>query len=174
MNNWIPNNKIVKFAAITALLSIVLYFSGLFIVFNETKGIENAYHSTESDAYKENEVGAIKSITDTNKESIQILQNFFLQKGDEAKFIEQIENAAKTSGIKFETSSIDVALSGSNSFEEDVDVTINVEGSWDDTMSFVDKLGKMPFGISVDNVSLTANTPGKWTGFVELVVFRQK
>src|SRR3990167_1200065 len=59
MNNWVPKNKIVKFAAVTALFSVILYFGGLFIVSEKIKKIEDDYHSTESDSYKEEKFDAI-------------------------------------------------------------------------------------------------------------------
>ncbi|OHA93818.1 MAG: hypothetical protein A3E02_02315 [Candidatus Zambryskibacteria bacterium RIFCSPHIGHO2_12_FULL_38_34] len=174
MNNWVPKNKIVKFAAVTALFSVILYFGGLFIVSEKIKKIEDDYHSTESDSYKEEKFRVIKSIAVTNTEPIQTLQDFFVQKGDEAKFIDQIESAARANGIKFETSSIDVSSNQPDSFKEDVNVKMAIEGSWRNVMYFIDKLGRMPFGVLVLDTSLNADTPGDWSGSVEFIIFREK
>jgi Tfp pilus assembly protein PilO len=173
MNNWIPKNKIVKFAAITALLSIVLYFGTLFVISGKIKKIEADYHSTESDSYKGEEFLAIKSMVATNAQTVQTLQDFFVKKGDEAKFIDQIESAARASGIKFETSSIDVSSNQVDPFKENVDVKMAVEGSWRNIMSFIDKLSGMPFGILVLSTSLNADIPGNWSGSVEFIVYRE-
>ena len=45
---------------------------------------------------------------------------------------------------------------------------------YDFFINFINKLEKMPFGVSVDNVDLTADSPGSWAGSVEFIVFRQK
>jgi hypothetical protein len=176
MNNWIPKNKIVKFAVIIVSLSILLYFAGLWIVFNETKKIENFYRDTNSNLFKEERFWAIKSIAEINKEPIQTLRNFFVQKGDEVKFIEQTEGAAKASAIKFETSSINVNADSNskNSFKENIDIRMNVEGSWGNIISFMDKLEKLPFGVFIQNINLDANVPGRWSGFIEFIIFREK
>ena len=79
MNSWIPKNKIVKFAAVTALCGVVLYFGGLFVISRQISKVENAYFSTESDLYKEEKSSTLKSIVETNKEPIQTLQNFFVK-----------------------------------------------------------------------------------------------
>jgi hypothetical protein len=174
MNNWIPKNKIVKFAIATAIFSVLLYFVGLWFVFNETKKVENFYRDTNSASFKEERFWTIKSIAETNKALIQNLRDFFIQKGDEVKFIEQIEAAAKNSAIKFETSSIDVNADPKNLFKENIDIKINVAGSWGNIISFLNKLEKLPFGVSIENVSLDANVPENWSGFIEFIIFREK
>ncbi|MEK7116889.1 MAG: hypothetical protein AAB837_01870 [Patescibacteria group bacterium] len=174
MNNWILKNKIIKLAIIMASSGIVLYFVGFFIVFREMKKIEDFYRNNESESYKEKKFLAIKSITETNKESIQTLQDFFIQKDDEVKFIERIEEIARTSAIKFEIVSIDILANKTDLFKEDVSVKINIEGSWGSIINFMDKLEKTQFGILIQNINIDANTGGNWSGFIEFIVFREK
>lgn len=175
MNSWIPKNKMIRFAAIAALMSVILYFAGLFIVFGEIKKIENFYRDTESEVYKKEKLLAVRSIAESNKEPIQILKDFFIQKGDEVKFIEQIEQTARSSGIKFEITSIDLKTDGSPSpYKEDVLVKMNMEGSWKNIMHFINKLEKMNFGISVQKLNLNTNIPNTWLGFIEFIIFREK
>jgi hypothetical protein len=174
MNNWIPKNKIVKFSAVVAFLSIVLYFGGLFIVLKETKKVENFYNDTESEFSKEKKFWVVKSITDTNAEVIQTLKNFFVQKNDEVKFIEQIEVVGKSSAIKFDISSIDIESTPGDSFKEDIEVKMMIGGSWEGIMRFVDKLEKMPFGVLVGNMNLDSDGSGYWSGSVEFTIFREK
>jgi hypothetical protein len=175
MNNWIPKNKTVKLAVAVASVSLVLYLAGLFVVFMETKKVENLYNDTESESSKSERFLALKSIFETNQEPIQNLRSFFIQKGDEVKFIETIEDTSKNSGIKFEIGSIDVATGkNSSTFKEDVAVRVNIEGSWKSVVSFIDKLEKLPFEVSINDINLDASTPGHWSGSVEFVVFREK
>ena len=164
----------MKFAVVTAICSVLLYFIGLLIVLNEIKKVENFYSDTNSESFKEEKFWAIKSIAENNKESIQTLKDFFVQKDDEVKFIEQIEGVAKASSLKFETSSIDVRTDVKNSFKEDIYMKMNVESSWGNIIYFIDKLEKMPFGVSIGNINLEANVPGNWSGSVEFLIFREK
>lgn len=174
MNNWIPKNKVIGLVITTALFSVILYFSGLFFVLNKIKKVEDFYHGTESESSKEERFLAIKSIAEANKEPIQILRDFFIKKGDEVKFIEQIEAVARASDIKFEIASIDVKANQTNSFKEDVSVKMKVEGSWGGIVSFLDKLKKMPFGVLIERINLDAPTSGGWSGFVDFIIFREK
>lgn len=174
MNNWIPKNKIIKFAGAFALLSIALYFVALFIVFREAKKLENFYQNTETESSKAERFLAIKSAAEANMEQIQTLENFFVKKDDEVKFIEQVEATAEASAIKFEIVSIDVKANQENSFKENVSVKVGVEGGWGDIMSFINKLEKMPFGVLIGNINLDAKGSGSWNGSIEFVVFREK
>lgn len=174
MNNWIPKNKVIRSAIAAAVFSILLYFVGLLVISNEIKKIEDFYRDTDSESFKEEKFWAVKSIAEANEESIQTLRDFFIQKGDEVKFIEKIEEIARASSIKFEISSIDVKTNQEDSFKEDVSVKMKIEGSWKDVVYFIDKLNKIPFGVSIEKVNLDANTPGNWSGFVEFIIFREK
>ena len=97
MNNLIPKNKFVTFSIVIASLSVILYLTGLFIVLGIKKEIENSYYNTESKSSKEEKTRIIKNITEANKEPIQDLRNYFIQKSDEVEFIEQIEKLARDS-----------------------------------------------------------------------------
>lgn len=174
MNNLIPKNKSVTFVIVIASLSVILYFIGLFIVLEIKKEIENSYYNTESKSSKEEKIRIIKNITEANKELIQTLRNYFIQKDDEVKFIEQIEKVARDSGVKFDIVSIDVKTDQQDSFKENVDVKMKLEGSWQNIIYFVDKLEKMPFGVSVENMNLDTGTSGNWLGFIEFILFREK
>ena len=174
MNNWIPKNKIFKFAIAIAVFSVVLYFVGLWIVFNETNKIENLYRDTNSQLFKEEKFWTIKSIAEVDKESIQSLRDFFIQKGDEVKFIEQLEGTARASSLKFETSSIDVKTDPKNLLNEDIDIKMKIEGSWENILYFINKLEKLPFGVSIENINLDAKAPGDWFGLIDFIIFREK
>lgn len=174
MSNWIPKDKTLKFFTALAALSVLLYFCGLFIVFREIKKVENSQRDTESESFKEKKFLAVKSIAESNEELIKSMRNFFIQKDGEAKMVEDIEEAAKNSGIKFEISSIDLKEDTASPIKDDVLVKIFIEGRWERVISFIDRLGKLPFGVSIEEISLDADSPGVWTGYVEFVLFREK
>lgn len=173
MKNWIPKKIFLIITAITAAFCVILYFASLFLVLLEIKKIEDYYNNTESQSGKEERVRALKSIAETNKEYIQTLRGYFIQKGDEVKFIEQIEEISRKSSIQFEISSIDTKPNQVKNFKEDITVRMNIEGSWQNIMRFVDMLEKINFGVLVQNISLDAKTGDGWSGMVEFVIFRE-
>lgn len=173
MNNWIPKNKTVYLAAVSALLSVILYFGGLYIVGEGIKKVENFYSGTESASAKEQKFRAVKTVADENKDAIEILRSSFVKKGDEVKFIESIEETAASSNIKFDISSLD-AKNDASSFKEDIKITAKTEGSWKNTITFLDKIEKMPFTVSIDDVDLNSYSDGNWSSTIKLTVFREK
>lgn len=174
MSNWIPKNKTLKFAVGLAIFSVILYVGSLFVVSMETKKVERSYSNTESDSFKEQKFWAVKSILDSNKESVEYLKNFFVKKGEEVFFIEKIEEAAKISNIKLEIVSINIKPDQTDVFQEEVFVKIKVGGKWNDVMLFISGLEKMNFGTVVNDITLDAESAGNWVGAIEFKFFKNK
>lgn len=173
MSNWIPKNKTVYLATASALLSMILYFGGLYAVWNGIKKVEDFYSGTESASAKEQKFRAIRMAADENKDSIEILRNSFVKKGDEVKFIESIEEIASSSNIKFDIVSLD-AKNDTSSFKEDIKISAKTEGSWKNTIAFLDKLEKMPFAVSIESLDLNSYSDGIWSSTIKITVFREK
>ncbi len=174
MQNWIPKKSTLIFTVGTAVFAALLYVTSLFVVWWEIKRIEDYHKTNESKSSIEAKTRILKSVAETEKYYIDILRNFFIKKGDEVKFIEQIEKTAQESKVKFEISLIDVKPNQVKNFKEDVTVRMNIEGSWDSIMLFVDRLEKMEFGVSVQNLNLDTKSKSDWSGFVEFTLFREK
>jgi len=174
MINWISKNKIVKLAGMIAVFSVILYFSSLLIVFKETKKVGNLYNDTESEFSKSKKFWAVKSIADANSETIQALEIFFVKKDDEVQFIKQIETVARNSSVKFNIDSIDIKDNPQDTFKEDIEVKMTIEGPWESVVSFADRLGKMPFGTLINSINLDADNSGFWSGSIDFIIFKEK
>jgi len=173
MKEWMPKNNIIKFFTIATALIFIMYITGIFVVFAGIQKVRNFYNSIESESTKENKILAIKSAIEENKEDIEKIRNFFIQKGDEVKFIEQIEKTAKGLGVRFEIDSIEVKSPEEGSLKENVEIRADVLGNWNNIFRFLDKLNKMPFGVTLQNFELMASR-GEWSGKLDLIVFREK
>lgn len=174
MNELIPQKKTVKFAATLAALSFLVYVFCLVYVSYAISNAENMYQDIESESFKKEKAWTIETALESNKDTIQTLRNFFIQKGDEVKFIEEIEKIARQSGIEFKISFIDVRASMAKDLKEDVSVRIETEGSWKNILNFADRLEKLPFGVSIEDAQLDSEGAGRWSGFIEFIVFREK
>lgn len=174
MNNWIPKNRIVKFAVAAAAVGALIYSAGLFVVLRNIGKMEDFYAGAESELSREERAMAVKKIVEANPRLIQVLRDFFIQRGDEVRFIERIEEVAEASGLTYEIDAIDVKASEDSSFKEDVNVKMKIEGSWAQALGFLDRLKKMPFGVMIERTELDLAAAGRWSGSVEFVIFREK
>ena len=174
MKKLIPKKSFLTFSFVTTGISVVVYVLGLLFVYGQIGKIESYYNNSESRSGREARVRAIKAAAEKYDKETESLRKFFIQKGDEVRFIEQIESAAKDSGIKFEIVSLNVRDGDNKSIKEDVLVRMAIEGSWQQTISFIESIQKMEFGVSVEEVGIDAGRPGLWSGFVEFLVFRNK
>lgn len=174
MKNWIPKKTFRASTLTIAIVCFVLYAASLFMVLMEIQKIKDYYNNIESQSGKEERARIIKSIAETNKKDIEMLREFFIQRGDEVRFIEQIEATGHKSNIQFEISSIDVKANQIKNFKEDVTIRMNIQGSWQNIIRFVDMLEKMNFGVLVQNINLDTKTSVGWAGSIEFVVFREK
>lgn len=172
--NWIPKKQTVVITSIFLVLCIITYLGALIIANQKQKEIENIYRNSESEVSKQERKWILKSALSLYAEEISTLRNLFIKKGDEVNFIEKIESLGQQSGIKFEIKSIDLKNKTEDSFKEDINIKISISGKWENILSFLDSLEKMPFGALVDSVDLDTNAPGEWEGNISLIVFREK
>lgn len=173
MPKLLLKNKFFRLSLVMAFLSIVLYLFGLCFVFREIDKAYNLYSNTESDFAKSKKFSLIKSIIQNNTADIDNLKNILVKKGDEVEFIKLIESEAKAANVEFDISSIDLESLAEDQFKENLKIKINFEGSWKNTMNFIDKMQKMPFGSQINNINLDANR-NVWTGSINFIIFREK
>lgn len=153
---------------------LLIYFGGLIFVLSEINKVESAYTNAESTFSRRQRAETVKIIADVHKENIKTLHNFYIQKGDEVAFIENIEKLGQQTGLDFEIDSIDVLSKDSSSFKENISVKIKIEGSWSQILRFLESLEKTYFGVSIEEVNLNADGLGDWSGHIRLLVFREK
>ncbi|NLE07267.1 MAG: type 4a pilus biogenesis protein PilO [Parcubacteria group bacterium] len=175
MNSWIPKNIIVKLTVGMVVLSVLLYLTSLFFVTRQTKKVENLYVDMKSKSFESEKIQAIKSTLGSYNSNLQILRDFFVKKGDEVKFIEEIERVAKDADVKFEISAINVKSGDEQSLNDDIDVRMEIEGPWNDVIKTIDNLERLPFGVLVDNLNInTVGGEGYWSGSISFRVFKEK
>ncbi len=173
MENFVPKNKKIFISAIFLFVCFSLYLFGFLSVKKDIVKIEEEYKNTESVFFKDEKIQNLKRIAESNKEKIEILRNFFIKKGDEVKFIEEIEAIGRKYLSKFEINSIDVKQNEKDSLKEDIVLKMEVSSSWIEIIKFIDALEKSNLGILVKSANIN-NMTGNWSGILEFVVYREK
>ena len=174
MKNWVPKRRLLITTTTITLTCLLVYFGSLIFVLNEMHQIEAAYSDPNSSFSRQQRAEILKVIVESNDKDLETLRAFYIQKGDEVEFIEEIERLGQQSGVVFEIDTINPVGKENSAFKEDIAIKINIEGSWSKIMNFLESLEKTYFGISIENINLDADVPGRWTGSVRLLVFREK
>lgn len=174
MKHWIPKKQIIVVFICGAVLSALIYFTGLSLAFMEIGKIENIYNNNETKSAKYQRAMSLQTFIDGNQGYLSSLKNFFIKNDDEIKFIEQIEEIGKKSGIVFEIDSINDTKNKDDKIVKEILIKVKMEGEWGQVVGFVDSLEKMPFGVSIQTLSLDVNANKKWSGSVEFIVYKEK
>lgn len=173
MKNWVPSKKLLATSITVASLGVLLYVGALVYLLGYIRNIENFYSDADSGFAQTAKVQAVKSIVASNGAYIDTLRQFFVKKGDEVQFIENIEMLGREAGVAFEISSIKAEPDPGTSFKENITVGINTEGSWTQIISFINKLEKAQFGAVVSDVRLEDSGRGRWSGDIKIQIFRE-
>lgn len=172
MNSWIPKTNTIIVASSLLLISVLIYGVSLLVINNKINAIELAYSNTANILAVEEEARGLKVVADENRERIDFVNKFFVEKGDEVVFIEDIERLARSIGIKFNIVSISPVKPISDDVEsKEISIKMNIDGSWNNIMKFLDGLEKLPFGVSIQNFSLDKPSGSSWTGSIDFLVF---
>lgn len=174
MKDWIPKNKKVRVAAVFAIGAFVLYTIIFIAVWSGIKRAEDFYQDSESEVAKNEKLVVVKNMVDSNKESLQSIDTFFIGTGGEVLAIEQIEEVARDFGISFAIDSINENKQEENEFIERLQVEAKVSGSWSGIVSFLHRLERMSFGVLLSEVNLSDEAEGGWVGSLEFDIFRFK
>lgn len=174
MHHLVPKKNLLLFSVSTTLVAILIYFTSQYIVQKEMDKVKNAHEDVESVLYKKERINALEVLVANNQDQINTLREFFIQKGDEVRFIEHIESIAKESGVDFEIGTIDFKQDDLSSITEDVLVKVDLRGDWKSLTMFVDKLEKSYFGVLISEVDINSSSPGNWFGRVTFKLYREK
>jgi len=174
MSELIPKKNKFLFALALATFGLLVYLAGLFIVQGKIGEIETLYKDTESDVFKEERVRVLTKEALEHADDIELVRSFFVKPGDELHFIETIEELGKETGVSFDLGSIGgEKVEQSNPTKEDLNIRIEVEGSWANIVSFSHGLERLSFGSEIKSMELNADG-SRWSGFINLVVFKEK
>lgn len=172
MNSWIPNKKIIVASSLTLFVCIVVYISFFILLKRKVHSIEVAYSNTASILSLEEQARVNRFIALENKDNIDFINQYFIERGDEVLFIEDIEKYARSLNLKFDIVSISpVKPTSSEVAIKETLVKMNLEGSWQNLIVFLDGLYKLPFGVSVQNFGFDKASNGIWGLTIEFVVF---
>lgn len=113
-----------------------------------------------------------KQMVDLGSE-MQTLDSFFVKSGEEAYFLEDLDNIAKSNKVKFATDSVNVKTSTGASDFDLLNVVIKYEGSFENVVGFLRSVQNMSKATIINSVELRGDE-SLWSGSASLSAYKIK
>lgn len=108
---------------------------------------------------KNSHLGSLRSVVKDTEEKRQQLESLLLSGDTEIPFIEKIESLAKNSGLDAKTNSI-VSVAGDTDAIKIFGMQMETDGSWSNTLYFLNQIENLPYDIRVLGVSVVKQQVG--------------
>lgn len=163
---------IVSIAVFTAILVLAVIFSNL--LFGKINSINDKVSQLSASAQEREKALSLKDSIDNSTTDRLKLEKYFIGAGDAetAKFVSDLESAAKASGLTSEIQSISyeaVSGIGSTSAVAFLRIRVNLIGKWSSLFGFLQTIENLPRVIFIQGVSLSASDKA-WSANIDFFV----
>lgn len=157
------DSKTKKILLLVMIPTIILVFVYVYILFDlNNKNQETASILNENEkAYVKNlNFQSTKKIINSSKESILNMSTFFITKDGVVNFINTIESIGKSVGLNISIASVDIKTdtnksnNSQNNNKDELNLDIETEGTWTQTLKFIHLLEYLPFNINLNQVNI--------------------
>ena len=127
----------------------------------------------DSGQQKNSHLSALRAVVKDIDGKRQQLTSFFLSGDAEIPFIEQMEALGKTSGLTVKTNSVS-SVAGSAGAAKTFRMQLQVVGSWNSALYFLNQIENLPYDVHVQGVSLVKQpgsgktSSGSWAATFEI------
>jgi hypothetical protein len=175
MNKYIPDKKDLYGAVGMLAAGVLIFVAAIIAVSSKISTIYEESMQAETVAIGIEEAFIIKKDLAELHDEVSILNSYFIQSGDEVRFIEKLESVARASNVKIEISSIAVGKEPTQSaFTENLGMRIRFEGDRASIHNFLKRMESMPHAVSLGNFSFELLVDELWSGQIEVSVLKIK
>lgn len=125
-------------------------------------------------------IEALRRVFNDTADLREMVSSFFVKRDGVVEFIGYLESLARSRNLLVLTKSVAIAGGGENAVHEMLRLTVEVEGSWPETVRFLSLVETMPFGVALEEISLSQSEERKgrraarWFGRVSFSVLKIK
>ena len=152
METNLPTKKILGVIVVLNVVVLTAYFYLFSTIKSKNESTSVLENVLGSQISRESELKLVgTSLRETEKERA-LINSYFVQegKGEVAGFVEFVESIAKSAGVSLSVSSILLKKQEDFSITEKMNLGLEVEGSWTDTIYFLELLELLPYKVSFD------------------------
>jgi hypothetical protein len=186
------NNKKLLKGILTAIILLemafcLLYYFGLNDIRDKNNNIYVLKNNLSSQVEKQRYMSSMEQMIENTDTNITKINTSIIQKGEDVKFIEEIEGIAKDNNliINIDSLSVEENTSFVSSGLAILKVKANMSGGWAGVYSFLSQIESMPFRIKIDKFALISNVDQvmvgtksanskQWQGIFEISVLKYK
>jgi hypothetical protein len=169
----LKNKKSIIFSFLVLLGSLSILS---FLVFSTIKesNRDNGKSPEEVDNISpEEKVAYIKKISNEKKDEISVVNNSFINSGEEVNIIKNTEDVAKNSGVSASISSVAEEKYIDGDFKQGINIRVEFSGSWDSINRFIQGMEKVSYAIDIRSLTYLKNpVTGKWSGDLNFVAYK--
>ena len=178
--------KIKKIFIISVIFVLIAWSAAVLLFLSiENKNKKNSilFNEIAEQTSRRDEVVTLSRNTKALEEGMSKLDELFVGNSQEAvvSLIEEVESIAKTSGSKLVISQVNISPIGNENLDkyfENVDLKIEVEGSWKEVYYFLNLLENLPYNIKFkqNKIDSTNDNSGNlgWEAYFNVSVVRAK
>jgi len=178
--------KIKKLLIVSVIFTLITWFVAVSLfLFIENENNKNSalFDEITEQTSRRDEIVALSRNTKALEEGMSKLDELFVGNNQEAvvSLIEEVESIAKTSGPELVISQVNISPIGNENLDkyfENVDLEIEVEGSWKEVYYFLNLLENLPHNIKFkqSKISSTDDNSGNlgWKAYFNVSVARTK
>ncbi len=123
-------------------------------------------------AQKEGVLKSVKTIVADTAPDRATLEGYFVGKEGIVPFLELVEEAGRRAGVKTEVTSVSLDRSTDRDASfENLRVSVKGDGGFGDVFALLVMLEELPFGVRVQNVSITERTDPNAAGWRVVLTF---
>lgn len=156
MKDISKTRKILIMSIGAALLSWGLTSFLYLGISTQNKEVQALLVEAEKDIQKDQTLRVARTILQENKDAITELDAYFVSKDGVVPFIDQLEKLAEDSNVVISIISVasETDPKGKNDFKEPLVIRSDVTGSWNNVITFFDKLENLPYQMTIGSASL--------------------
>lgn len=181
--------KKIFFTVLALNIVAIIIYAGMFLMIKiKNEHISSMLNDADRDIKRDEFLLKTRLILNDNAESISKLDEYFVQRDEAPRFIESIENLARSLGVDLNVAfvSVEAETRNKDDFKELLKMRVEVVGSWGRVMTFISALENLPFRILVQSVNVSSektqedlffeNAQGasSWKGNIEFSVLKIK
>ncbi len=173
------NQKFIKTLLIIQVVLSVAMFTGYYFVYGNIKSNSEKAAALaidiSSQQKKQTYLKSTKEIIDSISPHMEIIDGTIVPKDGDIAFIEGLETLARDNNIAISINSIDVEDTlGASAGLVILKASVQADGRWADTYTFIEKLESMPYKTKIGQYTLVNNAKDTWHSTFEVRVLKYK